>query len=328
MDKVKIIVDTKGADGGAAAIIKGALLALGELSSLSVVLVGDGELIGSVCAELGAPMERVEIIDATGEITNYDSAAEAIYKKTDSSMLTALSLLGERDDLFGMLSAGNTGVLLAGAMRHLSKRTRQRPLLAAVLPSQTGGFTCVADTGATIDTTPAMLSHFARLGSRFMKDAYGIENPRVALLSNGTESSKGNKLVKETYPLLEADESVNFVGNAEGSNALSGVCDVLVCDGFDGNLVLKVTEGTAARIITDIMKYAKRNSSAEIAELGRHLMKVYDISSLGGGIILGVDKPVIKMRGSAGEQAVVNTAGMLINMARGEAVFDAAKNKI
>lgn len=328
MDKVKIIIDTKGADGGAEVITRGAVRALAAHPSLSVVLVGDGEAIAAICSELQAPMDRVEIIDAAGEITNYDSAAEAIYKKTDSSMLTALSLLGERDDLFGMLSAGNTGVLLAGAMRHLSKRTRQRPLLAAVLPSQTGGFTCVADTGATIDTTPAMLSHFARLGSRFMKDAYGIENPRVALLSNGTESSKGNKLVKETYPLLEADESVNFVGNAEGSNALSGVCDVLVCDGFDGNLVLKVTEGTAARIITDIMKYAKRNSSAEIAELGRHLMKVYDISSLGGGIILGVDKPVIKMRGSAGEQAVVNTAGMLINMARGEAVFDAAKNKI
>ena len=161
-----------------------------------------------------------------------------------------------------------------------------------------------------------------------MKVTYGIENPRVGLLSNGSESTKGNKLVKETYPILADDETLNFVGNVEGNTALSGVCDVLVCDGFAGNQVLKVTEGTATRIITDIMKYAYRENSDEIKKLGAHLMGVYDIGSLGGGVILGVAKPIIKTRGNAKESAIVNTSEMLLNMASNKAVFDKSRNKI
>ena len=161
-----------------------------------------------------------------------------------------------------------------------------------------------------------------------MNKTYGIENPKIGLLSNGSESSKGNKLVKETYPLLEADETLNFVGNVEGNTALSGVCDVLVCDGFAGNQVLKVTEGTATRIITDVMKYAYRENSDEIKRLGAHLMSIYDIGSLGGGVILGAAKPIIKTRGNAKESAVVNTAEMLINTANNKSVFDKTRNKI
>ena len=243
-------------------------------------------------------------------------------------MLKGLRILSEREDLFGLITTGNTGVLLTGAMRYLSGKDRVRPALAAVLPAQNGGFTCLVDTGATVDCTASMLHHFARLGSRFMRETYAIESPKVGLLSNGAERGKGNKLVKETYPLLEADETLNFVGNIEGNNALSGDCDVLVCDGFAGNQVMKVTEGTAARIITDIMKYAYKNNNEEIKKLAFHLMSVYDISSLGGGIILGVEKPVIKARGSAGETTVINTAKMLLNMAENKAVFDAERNQI
>jgi glycerol-3-phosphate acyltransferase PlsX len=213
-------------------------------------------------------------------------------------------------------------------MRYVSGKERVRPALAAVLPSADGGFTCLVDTGATIDCTPQMLCHFARLGSAFMSATYGIESPRVGLLSNGSESSKGNKLVKETHPMLAADESLNFIGNVEGNTALSGICDVLVCDGFAGNQVLKVTEGTAMRIITDVMKYAHREGSAEVKKLGAHLMAVYDISSLGGGVILGTAKPVIKARGNSNESSVVNTSRMILNIARGESVFDKSKNKI
>ena len=173
-----------------------------------------------------------------------------------------------------------------------------------------------------------MLHHFAKLGSDFMKMTYGIENPRVGLLSNGSEPTKGNKLVKETHPILAKDENLNFVGNVEGNTALSGVCDVLVCDGFAGNQVLKVTEGTATRIITDIMKYAYRENSDEIKKLGSHLMGVYDIGSLGGGVILGIAKPIIKTRGNAKESAIVNTSEMLLNMANNKAVFDKSRNKI
>ena len=243
-------------------------------------------------------------------------------------MLKGLKTLSEREDLFGFVTSGNTGVLLTGAMRYLSGKERVRPALAAVLPAENGGFTCLVDTGATIDCTPTMLHHFARLGSEFMRNTYAIESPKVGLLSNGAESSKGNKLVKETYPILAADESLNFVGNIEGNTALSGACDVLVCDGFAGNQVMKVTEGTATRIITDVMKYAHRTGSQEIMKLGMHLMSIYDIGSLGGGNILGVAKPVIKARGNAGEKAIVSIAGMFINMAENKAIFDKDKNKI
>ena len=325
---IKIVIDTKGGDKGPSVMINGAKLALEKYDNLSVALVGDKELIENECNSLGLPQDRVEIIDAPMEITNYDSPADAIFNKTESSMLKGLRILAERDDLFGIVTTGNTGVLLTGAMRYLSGKERVRPALAAVLPASNGGFTCLVDTGATIDCTPAMLHHFARLGSEFMKNTYAIESPKIGLLSTGSESSKGNKLVKETYPILASDESLNFVGNIEGNNALSGDCDVLVCDGFAGNQVMKVTEGTATRIITDVMKYAHRTGSEEIKKLAYHLMSVYDIGSLGGGNILGVTKPVIKARGNAGEKAVVSIAGMFINMAENKAIFEKERNKI
>ena len=325
---VKLLIDTKGGDNGAAVMIKGAKNALEKFDELGIVLAGDEAAIKEICEAEGMPMDRIEILDAKSEITNYDNPAEALFKKTDSSMLMGLQTLASREDIFGMISAGNTGVLLTGAMRYVSHKERIRPALAAVLPSSNGGFTCLVDTGATIDCTPQMLHHFAKLGADFMKATYGIDDPKIGLLSNGSESSKGNKLVKETYPLLAEDESLNFVGNVEGSTALSGVCDVLVCDGFAGNQVLKVTEGTATRIITDIMKYAYKTNSDEIKKLGAHLMSIYDIGSLGGGVILGVAKPIIKTRGNAKESAIVNTSEMLLNMANNKAVFDKSRNKI
>jgi len=329
MDKlIKIVIDTKGGDRGAGVMIKGAGMALEKHPELGVLLVGDALSMRQTCESLGLPMERVELLDAPGEITNYNDPADALFHKTDSSMLTGLRALAQREELAGMITCGSTGVLLAGAVRYLPGERRVRPALAAVLPAENGGFTCLVDTGATIDCTPAMLQHFALLGSKLMREMYAIESPRVGLLSNGTEPTKGNKLVKETYPLLEADERLNFVGNIEGSGALSGDCDVLVCDGFAGNQVLKVTEGTAKRIITDVMRYAHRTGSEEIKKLGAHLMGLYDIGSLGGGLILGAAKPVVKARGSADEKAVVSTAGMILNIAQNRAVFDKKDNHI
>jgi glycerol-3-phosphate acyltransferase PlsX len=155
-----------------------------------------------------------------------------------------------------------------------------------------------------------------------MKEACGIQNARIGLLSNGAEESKGNKLVKETFPLLREDESLNFIGNVEGTNALSGICDVLVCDGFAGNQVLKVTEGAAKRVITDVVKFAKKTGSEDVMALVKQLLVTYDIESLGGANLLGVRKPIVKMHGSANEKTVVNSTEMLLNMAHNKAVFD------
>lgn len=325
---IKVVVDTKGADKGAAELIFGVSLALERFSSVSYLLVGDGEYIKEKCEELHVPMERVEILDAPSEITNYDDPASAVFSKRDSSMMVSLGALAEREELFGFLCAGSTGALLVGAMRYLSLGARVRPALAVLLPSEAGGFTCVVDTGATVDCTPEMLLHFAHLGRDFVKSVYAIESPRIGLLSNGSEEGKGNKLVKETFPLLKGDESLNFIGNVEGTNALSGVCDVLVCDGFAGNQVLKITEGTAKRVIGDVVRFAKKTGSEDAMRLVKQLLGIYDIESLGGANLLGVRKPIVKMHGSATAATVVNSTEMLLNMAENKAVFDKDKYKI
>lgn len=323
MDKhYKIVIDTKGADKGPSMMIKGAVDALAKYPELDVLLVGDTDVILSECEKLSADMSRIEVLEAPGEITNYDSPAAALYEKQDSSLVRALESLSERDDLVGIINAGSTGALIAGAMRYLSGKDRVRPALSAVLPSANGGFTCLVDTGATIDCPASTLLHFARLGRDFMRDLYRIESPRVGLLSNGKEPTKGNKVVKEAHALLDSAEDINFVGNIEGNNALSGDCDVLVCDGFAGNQVLKVTEGAATRIITDIVKYSKKTGDESLMKLVGYLMGIYDFNSLGGGIILGVTKPVIKAHGAANSMSIVSTAGILLNLAQNKEIFD------
>ena len=154
-----------------------------------------------------------------------------------------------------------------------------------------------------------------------MKELYGIESPKVGLLSNGAEPTKGNKLVKETHALLEEDGALNFVGNIEGTNALSGDCDVLVADGFAGNQVLKNSEGIARRIITDIVKYSKKTNNPALMELVGYLMSMYDFNSLGGAVLLGVAKPVIKAHGSANADSITNTSEMILNIAKNKEIF-------
>ena len=313
---LKVVLDTEGSDKGAAMVVKGAALALEKYPKLAVCLVGDGEKIKGECESLGIASligSRIEIICAKDVITNYDSPATALFEKPDSSLVKALSALSERDDLVGFVGAGNTGALIAGAMRFLSTPDRVRPALAAVIPSANGGHTCLVDTGATVDCTAQTLVHFARLGNSFMKALHKIDAPRIGLLSNGSEPTKGNTVVKETHALLAAAEDLNFVGNIEGTNALSGDCDVLVCDGFAGNQVLKVTEGTARRIITDIVKLAKKSGKQEYMEIVGYLKEIYDFNSLGGAVILGARKPVMKAHGAANEQSILNTVGILLS---------------
>ena len=321
MRKYKVVIDVMGSDAGAAMVVKGAKLAMDKREELEVLLVGDESEIRAALSECGADMTRVEIMHAEQVITNYDSPATALFEKTNSSLVKALSALSERDDLVGMVNAGSTGALIAGAMRYLSTPERVRPALAAVLPAERGGFVCLVDTGATIDCNAQTLLHFARLGSAFMRDMYKIESPKVGLLSNGKEETKGNKVVKEAHGLLAGCEELNFVGNIEGTNALSGDCDVLVCDGFAGNQVLKVTEGTARRIITDIVKLAKKSGKQEYMQIVGYLMELYDFNSLGGGIILGIRKPVIKAHGASNEKSIMNVTDMILNLAENKDAF-------
>jgi glycerol-3-phosphate acyltransferase PlsX len=321
MTTYKIAVDVMGSDNGPELLVEGAVKALQANEDLSLILFGDQAIIDAKLTELGCDPERVEVVHATEVITNYDNPMEAIFRKMDSSLVKALMTLSEREDVIGLINAGSTGALLAGSLRYVPSKELKRPALAALLPAEKGGFTCLVDTGANVDCTAAQLVNFAHMGSDFMKEYYRIEHPRVGLLSNGAEETKGNKLVKETHALLKQETDLNFVGNVEGNCALSEDCDVLVADGFAGNQVLKNSEGIARRIITDIVKYAKTTGNAEMMKLVGHLMGIYDFNSLGGGIVLGCAKPIIKARGSANADSVKNTAAMLLNMAKNQDIF-------
>ena len=320
MAQYKIVIDTLGSDKGPETIILGASLALQEFPELSITLVGPESFINEKIKELNMDASRVKIIPAEETITNYENPYTGIMNKPQASLVQAMKEVGN-DDYSGMLTAGSSGAILMGSFRFLADENKTRPCMAAVLPNGEGAYTCLVDTGATIDCTSSQLHSFAKLGSDLMKKMYGIESPKVGLLSNGAEPTKGNHLVKETYPILEEDKTLNFVGNVEGNMALSGCCDVLVCDGFAGNQVLKNTEGMAKRLITDIVVYSKKKNRPEFMEVAQYLMKTYDISALGGGIVLGVRKVIIKCRGNSDERAIVNTARMLINHASGEAIF-------
>ena len=321
MKQFLVVIDTLGSDKGPQMVVKGACLALKEFENLKICLTGDSELINKTLEELGADKSRVKVIHAPDVISNYDHPVMAIREKTESSLVKALEELRDNEEACGMINAGSTGALLVGSMLYLGGGEVVRPCLAAVLPAGNGNFTCIVDTGANVDCTSDMLVKFAHYGSDLMKNLYKLESPKVGLLSNGAEETKGNALVKETHKLLKEEKDLNFVGNLEGTNALSGECDVLVCDGFAGNQVLKVSEGIARRLITDIVKLGKKSGNESYLKLAQDLAAMYDFNSLGGGIILGITKTVIKAHGAANEMSIFNTVRMLLNLAENKSVY-------
>ena len=322
MEHYRIVIDALGSDKGPEAVILGASLALKEFPNLDITLVGPSSLINEKIKELEIDASRLKVINAEETITNYENPYTGIMNKPNASLVLAMKEVGQESENYaGMITAGSSGAILMGSFRFLSDENKTRPCMAALLPNGKGSYTCVVDCGATIDCTSGQLHQFAHLGSDLMKKMYGIESPKVGLLSNGAEPTKGNHLVKETFPILNEDKALNFVGNIEGNNALSGDCDVLVCDGFAGNQVLKNTEGMAKRLITDIVVYSKKKNRPEFMEVAQYLMKTYDISALGGGMLLGTRKLIIKARGNSDERAIVNIARMLINYANGNALF-------
>ena len=308
----RIVIDTLGSDKGPDAILEGARIVLEEHPDIDLTLVGDEEVIKAK----GLPEDRVKIIHAPHTVTNYDNATVAFYnKEARYSVFEALKECGQDENAIGMVCAGNTGAVMVGTLRYLLDEKRTRPALAAILPHNQGGFTCLVDTGASVDCGPSQLVEFAHLGRDFMRKLYKIENPRVGLLSNGAEPTKGNKLVKETHKLLAEDQTINFVGNIEGNNVLNGLCDVLVADGFSGNQVLKNNQGMAVNLITEIIKFGKKTGNEEITkQIAGYLMKTYDFESLGAGIMLGARKVILKCRGSSGATAIKNAAKILINL--------------
>ncbi|MEG0256933.1 MAG: phosphate acyltransferase PlsX [Christensenella sp.] len=304
---MKIIIDAMGGDHAPEEIIDGVLAALNEWADTAFLLTGDKDKIEALLEKQQYDKARVEIIHTTQVIEMDDSPVKALKEKKDSSMVVALNALAEGKGEM-MISAGCTGALVAGGTLIVKRLPGiKRPALAPVLPSQAGEVLLV-DAGANADCKPQYLQQFGVMGSIYMQKVFGIKKPNVALINNGAEEEKGSELTKKAHMLLKA-APINFVGNAEGRDLLNGDYDVLVCDGFTGNIVLKFLEGCAKTILGMLKGYIKESTSAKVGSLFMKgafskLKKKMDYKEYGGALLLGLNGGVMKAHGSSDKVAI------------------------
>ena len=310
---MKIIVDAFGGDNSPEEIVKGTLDAIREREGFDVALVGKENAVRSLLQkETDYDASRVSVVNADDVITCEEAPVEAIRKKTDSSIVVAANLLKEDSSAKAFVSAGSSGAVLAAAI-FLTPRIKGiiRPALAPTMPNLQGGETMLLDCGANVDVKPMNLAQFALMGSIYMSEVKGVKNPRVGLLSNGTEEGKGNSLTKEAYEMLKDEKDVNFVGNMEARDILSGNYDVVVSDGFNGNIALKSMEGAINCIFTSLKAEIKASKKATLGALLmkkalRNLKNKLDYNKKGGAVLLGMEKVIVKAHGSSKAEAFKN----------------------
>ena len=306
---MRIAIDAHGGDNAPLEIIKGCHLAVKELG-VDITLVGREQQIREIMQAEKIDENEFEIVNADTILTMEDEPTSVIREKKDSSMAVAFSLVKE-GKCDAVVSAGNSGAVLVGATM-IVKRIKgvKRAALAAVFPSETGPV-MATDLGANVECKPEYLVQFAMLASEYMKNMFGIESPRVGLLNNGTEEHKGTPLQQEAYKLLKETEGVNFAGNVEGREIAFGGIDVIVTDGYSGNIMLKTYEGVGKMISANVKGMFKKNLLTKIGalfvygELGAFKKKL-DYKEYGGAPLLGISKPVIKAHGSSDARSFKN----------------------
>ncbi|MBS7229296.1 MAG: phosphate acyltransferase PlsX [Eubacteriales bacterium] len=309
---MKIAVDIFGGDNSPSALIDGCVDAAKLYDDVEFIFTGDERIITDYMSEKGYGSSRISIIDAPETITCGEQPTVAIKRKKNSSLVKALELVASKEaDAF--VSAGSTGAVLAGATLIVRRiKGVKRPALAPVMPTVKGPVLLI-DCGANVDCKPNYLQQFAVMGSAYMKKVCGIDAPRVGLINNGAEAEKGNELTKSAYKLLE-NTDINFVGNCEARYTMTGDYDVLVCDGFVGNAVLKCTEGVA-RSVMSIMK--QELMASPITKLGalisksgfKRVKKRMDYTEYGGAPLLGINGCIIKAHGSSNAKAITSAIG-------------------
>lgn len=322
---MKIIIDAMGGDLAPEAPVLGALQGAKDFGA-QITLVGRGEEILQVMKKNGISdlPEGVEIANADDVVDMHDDPATVLHKRKNSSMVVGLRMLAEgQGDAF--ISAGSTGALLTGATL-LVKRVKgiRRAAMGPAMPNKAGGKTVILDCGANAECTPEFLMQFGLVGSLYAKRCLGIENPRVGLLNIGAEDSKGTPLQKEAYGLLQEAGSrgvLNFTGNVEARDVPMGAVDVVVCDGFSGNVLLKSIEGTAAFMGSLVSRMFKKNALTKVAALLcssgiKSLKKLLDYREIGGTQFLGIRRPVIKAHGSSDAKAFRNAVEQAMDAAR------------
>lgn len=306
---MKLALDGMGGDLAPKEAVKGAVDAVKEFD-VSIVITGNKTAIERELEQYDYDKEKIEILGTTEVISNDEAPVMAIRRKTDSSMRKAIELV--RDGVCdGMISAGSTGALLAGGLFLIGRiKGIDRPALAPVVPGKSGNF-MVVDVGANADCKPKNLVQFAHMGKVYFESILGFVNPRIGLINIGAEEEKGNELTKETYQLLKEDKGLNFTGNVEPRDVLTGNTQVLVCDGFTGNTVIKMFEGTVKTLL-DLIKESLMSSARGklggllIKEPLKAMMKKYDYKEIGGTPFLGLKGIVIKAHGSSDARAFRN----------------------
>lgn len=302
---IKIIVDCFGGDHSPDANIDGAIDALQRFEDLSIILTGDETILRTKLAERTYPADRIEIVHAPEVISCDDKPTDAVRLKRNSSMMKGIMMLRDDDSISGLVSTGSSGALVSGALIRIGRLAGViRPAFCPVMPTMDGGIVGICDSGANVEVKADQLRQFAIMGSIFMETVYGIKNPRVALLNVGVEPGKGDTLRQEAYKLLEETECINFVGNMESRELLTGKFDLVVCDGFSGNVLVKGAEGTALELLK---KLKKSIFSRTIYKIGALLMKrmfsdmksFMDYQNYGGSVLIGTSKVVVKGHGSA-----------------------------
>ncbi len=307
---IKIAVDCLGGDHSPSANVEGALLALKDFSDISVVLYGDEKSINAELKDKDYPKDRVEIVNAPEQVDGNDKPINAVRLKKESSMIRAIKDLRENEDVKALVSCGATGVLVGASILRIGRLEGiRRPAFCPILPTMNGKIVGVCDSGANIETTPEQLRQYAVMGSDYLKKAYGIENPKVALLNVGTEEEKGDDLRREAYKLLIEEPNVNFVGNMESRDLLSGKYDLIVCDGFSGNVLIKSTEGACLEMLKRLKNDIKSSFLSKIGALFmlgtfKKEKKFMDYRNYGGSVLLGLEKVVVKGHGSSNGVAV------------------------
>ncbi len=308
---IKVAVDAMGGDNAPAEIVKGAIDAVLASKKLKVYLVGRKDAVEAELSKYSFPAEQVEVVHAEEVIEMAEPPVMAIRRKKESSIVVAMNMVkhGECD---AYVSAGSTGANLVGGQLIVGRiRGVERPPLAPLLPTAKGT-SLLVDCGANVDARPSHLVQFAKMGSIYMKHVMGVENPRVAIVNIGSEEEKGNALVKETYPLLKECTDINFIGSIEARDIPAGYADVIVCEAFVGNVILKLYEGVGATLIKEVKRGMMSSLRSKMGALLvkpalKKTLKRFDTEQYGGAPMLGLNGLVVKSHGSSNAVEIKNS---------------------